>query len=383
MSNFIAYHSARVMGHEYSVPKDGHFRWWSGKSKSFLHSAIGGRVWAVTSKQNGGRTSFRLAGMFTATEIRQESGGFGIVGIGTSFQPPCEVTSLPWFSDLRREQNNFSFGFGRIRSESVVAELEKLLAELAPRIESPGVSPLITTHILVTQNDFIPNVIDADGTGAIIPWIIPKSGKVGDWALIYAAPKGIFARAKILSAPKPAGDLGWPGRYAGDVGEFRLLRMFAPLEYVRTELPDFGWPRYPRSFTTLTDSMATQLERVIAVYQKACSEFEPDNVVPTVEGARRLVYINCYERSHAAREACKHIHGTSCVICGFDFGAVYGSGFQGFIHVHHLRPLAEIGREYVVDPQTDLVPVCPNCHAVVHSESPPLSIDGVRKLLKK
>ena len=239
------------------------------------------------------------------------------------------------------------------------------------------------THILVTQNDFIQNVFDADGTDEVIPWIFPKSAKVGDAALIYAGSQGIFARARILSAPKPAEDLGWPGRYGGDVGEFQLLKMFIPLSYVRIEMPDFGWPRYPRSFTTLTDSTAEQLERVIADYQQESSEFEPDSDAPAVEGARRLVYVNSYERSHAAREACKRIHGTSCAACGFDFGAIYGSSYQGYIHVHHLRPLAEIGEEYEVDPKTDLVPVCPNCHAIIHSESPPLSIDAVRKLLHR
>ena len=236
-------------------------------------------------------------------------------------------------------------------------------------------------HILVTQNDFIERVFDAAGTDTVIPWIFPKSAKIGESALVYAGSQGIFARATILSAPKPADDLGWPGRYGGDVGEFRLLKMFIPLDYVRTEMPDFGWPRYPRSFTTLTDSTATQLEKVIADYQHDNSEFEPDSVAPAVEGARRLVYINSYERSHAAREACKRIHGTSCVVCGFDFGAIYGSSFHGFIHIHHLRPLADIGEEYVVDPKTDLVPVCPNCHAIIHSESPPLSLGAVRKLL--
>jgi len=240
------------------------------------------------------------------------------------------------------------------------------------------------THILITQNDFVENVVDADGTGAVIPWIVPKSAKIGDPALIYAVSQGIFARAQILSEPRSADDLGWPGcGYGGDVGEFRLFGMYIPLNYIRIEMPDFRWPRYPRSFTTLTDGVAAQLERVIADYQKESLEFEPDNIAPAIEGARRLVYINSFERSHAAREGCKRIHGTSCVVCGFDFGAVYGSDFRGVIHVHHLRPLAEIGEEYQVDPKTDLVPVCPNCHTVIHSQSPPLSVEAVRMLLKR
>ncbi len=34
---------------------------------------------------------------------------------------------------------------------------------------------------------------------------------------------------------------------------------------------------------------------------------------------------------------------------------------EGFIHVHHLKPLSEVGYEYRVDPIRDLRPVCPNC----------------------
>ena len=129
MSDFIAYHSAKVMGREYSVPKDGRFHWWSGKSEVFLRSAISCRVWVVSSKLDVRPTSFRLAGMFKPTDILPESGGYGIIGVGTAFEPTVEVTALPWFLDLRREQNNFSFGFARIRGESIVTELERILTE--------------------------------------------------------------------------------------------------------------------------------------------------------------------------------------------------------------------------------------------------------------
>jgi hypothetical protein len=47
----------------------------------------------------------------------------------------------------------------------------------------------------------------------------------------------------------------------------------------------------------------------------------------------------------------------------------------GFIHVHHRKPLALIGRSYAVNPVKDLVPVCPNCHAMLHTQNPPLSVE--------
>jgi hypothetical protein len=239
------------------------------------------------------------------------------------------------------------------------------------------------THILQSQNDFVDNVFDAAGTDTVLQWTFPKHASIGDTALLYAGELGLFGRAKIFSAAAPADDWGWPGRYGGDVGEIQIFEMFIPIDYMRSEMPDFGWPRYPRSYTTLDENIAVQLEIVIADYQRDNLDFEPDSYAPATEGARRLVYINSYERSRSAREACKRIHGTSCAACGFDFGGTYGTSFRGYIHVHHIRSLADIGEEYEVDPRTDLVPVCPNCHAVIHSESPPLSIAAVRKLLRK
>ncbi len=56
---------------------------------------------------------------------------------------------------------------------------------------------------------------------------------------------------------------------------------------------------------------------------------------------------------------------------------------RGFIHVHHVTPLHKIRSSYFVNPQTDLIPVCPNCHAVIHSKREPLSIEEMRQLLKK
>jgi predicted HNH restriction endonuclease len=66
----------------------------------------------------------------------------------------------------------------------------------------------------------------------------------------------------------------------------------------------------------------------------------------------------------------------------FSFSAVYGTSMEGFIHVHHLTPLHQVGRDYVVNPQTDLVPVCPNCHAVIHSSKPQFTINEVRQLMQ-
>lgn len=100
------------------------------------------------------------------------------------------------------------------------------------------------------------------------------------------------------------------------------------------------------------------------------------------EGAKKLVYVNRYERSTIAREICIKHYGTKCIICDFEFKNMYGEHGKDIIHVHHLKPLNEIGTDYKIDPIKDLVPVCPNCHLVLHKRNPPFSVDEVREMIK-
>ena len=93
---------------------------------------------------------------------------------------------------------------------------------------------------------------------------------------------------------------------------------------------------------------------------------------PDSEGKLLPISINVYERSAYNRRECIKAKGTSCLICGFNFGETYGAAMSNKIHVHHIIPLSEIGDEHKVDPVKDLIPVCPNCHYVIHSKK-----DGV------
>lgn len=111
----------------------------------------------------------------------------------------------------------------------------------------------------------------------------------------------------------------------------------------------------------------------------------PGEIEPTVayrEGRLRQVVVNVYERSPQARRQCIDRWGTSCAACGLDMGSRYGDVAEGFIHVHHLNPLAARAAEYEVDPVNDLRPLCPNCHGVTHLKEPPFTIDEVRRMLR-
>jgi 5-methylcytosine-specific restriction protein A len=99
-----------------------------------------------------------------------------------------------------------------------------------------------------------------------------------------------------------------------------------------------------------------------------------------IEGQRTTVLVNRYERDRAARDSCIRHHGTTCQVCKLNFEDRYGELGKGFIHVHHVIPISEMGADYVVDPLKDLVPVCPNCHAMLHRRNPPLTPDELRAL---
>lgn len=101
-----------------------------------------------------------------------------------------------------------------------------------------------------------------------------------------------------------------------------------------------------------------------------------------LEGSTSQVTVNSYERNPEARMRCIEHHGLSCCVCGFNFGQRYGETVQGFIHVHHIKALADIRQEYKVDPVTDLCPVCANCHAVIHMGGGNRSIDEVKSMLQ-
>jgi 5-methylcytosine-specific restriction protein A len=100
------------------------------------------------------------------------------------------------------------------------------------------------------------------------------------------------------------------------------------------------------------------------------------------EGSVTQITQTRYERNIHARNECLKYFGYSCVVCDFNFEKYYGTIGYKFIHVHHLTQVATIGKEYSVNPIIDLRPVCPNCHAMLHKQNPPLTIEELKELLK-
>lgn len=102
-----------------------------------------------------------------------------------------------------------------------------------------------------------------------------------------------------------------------------------------------------------------------------------------IEGKSMEITQTRYERNPEARRRCLEKYGFTCMICGFDFENIYGKIGTGFIHVHHINQISDIGKEYEVDPTKDLIPVCPNCHAMIHSKRPALTIAELKEIINK
>lgn len=129
----------------------------------------------------------------------------------------------------------------------------------------------------------------------------------------------------------------------------------------------------------LKDSM--KLEKVI-VDDIESEKAEEDSYYK--DGAVKNYYGKRYERNPENRKRAIEIHGLSCVVCGFNFEEVYGERGEDFIEVHHVKPLSTIGEEVEIDPKEDLVPVCSNCHRMIHRRKDNvLSVEELRKYLKE
>lgn len=83
-----------------------------------------------------------------------------------------------------------------------------------------------------------------------------------------------------------------------------------------------------------------------------------------------------------AKQACIEYYGAICDLCGFDFGYTYGETFEGYIDVHNVK---ETGQKEILpdtNPIEDLIPICHNCHSIIHSQTPPYTVEQMRKLIK-
>ncbi|MCZ8076019.1 MAG: HNH endonuclease [Paucibacter sp.] len=114
----------------------------------------------------------------------------------------------------------------------------------------------------------------------------------------------------------------------------------------------------------------------------ACIELPGAKSAIYKEGARYSVTSTAIERNPLARAACINHHGCKCNVCGFDFEAVFGELGKGYIHVHHRVEISTNSSEHQVNPVEDLIPLCPNCHAMAHQKRPPVPVENLKEMYR-
>jgi predicted HNH restriction endonuclease len=127
-----------------------------------------------------------------------------------------------------------------------------------------------------------------------------------------------------------------------------------------------------RSFQILHEQWAQRLDRELEAFIFRLLSGSPNvnqsNFVGTqarTEGGTKVFMSTRRERDPRLRDDAIAIHGLSCMACGFDFAKAFGTLGLGFIEVHHVTPLSEVGLSET-DPKTDLTVLCSNCHRMVH-----------------
>lgn len=196
---------------------------------------------------------------------------------------------------------------------------------------------------------------------------------------------GVARIGKIYPDPKSSkGDL------------FALIEDFHPFEWpvLAKEGADYLEPipasragNYWRSGVREIDNITFRriLDRAkLKPFQVAESEAAADSqdFVSREEGSQASVYGVRYERDPKLRIQAIAIHGLACKACGFDFEKAYREHGMGYIHVHHTLPISEFGGAKLVNPETDMVTLCANCHAVVHRKrGSTLSLEELKRIV--
>lgn len=209
----------------------------------------------------------------------------------------------------------------------------------------------------------------------------------GEWQSESPASRGLILAESWEYLQKKSGPRRQPGYYQArehvDLVSTRGYRLFTfPQEHADTGEDKASIKRFVPRLTP--KKMVRRGARWYAIsvgsdLPHTAEEIDPSH--PFWEGGRQQVYVNKYERDPKARARCLAEHGYACVACGFDFQRTYGAIGERYIHVHHLTEVHRRKRRYRVHPTRDLVPICPNCHAMVHTSRPCLTVSQLKACL--
>lgn len=175
-----------------------------------------------------------------------------------------------------------------------------------------------------------------------------------------------------------------------DINNRTRLFWYQDLSHIFNELvkPEFNsffpYLRFERTSKDVFNISFIDIQDVERGINDSCESEICETEEGRLEGKRYARYITKYERNPLNRLNAIKIHGTKCMACGFDFEKVYGNYGRNFIEVHHVKPLYDLGKEEVVNPQTDLVCLCSNCHRMIHRKKEAiLSMEQLMQIIEE
>ena len=174
---------------------------------------------------------------------------------------------------------------------------------------------------------------------------------------------------------------GWQSmgilHYLGLKKEFRALFKGKSIETAVAELKETE----DSSYQDLIRILEGIVQPEVIFQQDIESEIVEDYEIRS-EGKKTQYYTTRYERNPQNRQQAIAIHGTKCMACGFDFEKFYGERGKDYIEVHHIVPLATRDQQVNIDPRTDLIVVCSNCHRMIHRrKNDILTLEGLKRII--
>lgn len=222
-------------------------------------------------------------------------------------------------------------------------------------------------------------------------WSVGSSARVSigadAWLLLQGSIRGLIGHGTVVSAPYEDAhyaDAGQTSLYVNvDFDALLPVGDQIPVDVLMERAPNAGWKA---TFTSARKVPASDEPAIRALWAEYTPDDENDPILPQPgtfpEEALTRVVMNRYERDSHARRLCLAHYGTSCAACGFSFEAAFGQAGEGFIHIHHVVPVSQLGPGYELDPIRDLVPLCPNCHYMAHRRSVPYTPSELRRMMK-
>lgn len=136
---------------------------------------------------------------------------------------------------------------------------------------------------------------------------------------------------------------------------------YGRVHLVSYELKSDEPSRFVYAISEFSKSAFNSILTELSTHGSAHEDYTPD-----AEGRKRLAVHYTYERSIKNRAKAIEIHGTICAACGFDFNKKYGSEWaSSYIEIHHTKSITTLN-DTKIDPHTDLIPLCSNCHSMAH-----------------